>query len=275
VGYEEISSVGMRFGDPATVLSFVAGLTVHARLIPRVVVLPLRSPFAIAQAFATLDSVSGGRVTLGVGVGHIPEDFAMLGVPFSRRGVITDEYLSVILSAWEGNARSARSDREEGTHAFSLLIKPLQVPRPPIWIGGNTKFALQRAVKFGDGWTPSAYPYNEPTFDRVLLTPGELANAVEWARLRRHELGKANLHVNVSSGPPLRLTRTRHHRDRKRKDVTQFSCVGTASELAEEFSVYRAAGASSFSVNFPQESLGEYLRAAEAFATTVWPMAKV
>ncbi|MFI1814571.1 LLM class flavin-dependent oxidoreductase [Streptomyces sp. NPDC020422] len=116
------------FYEPFTTLSWLAGVTARLRLGTTVLVLPYRHPLLVARMTANLNALSGGRFVLGVGVGWARQEFAALGVPFSRRGRITDEHLAAL--------------REAGTGSV------------PLWVGGNSEAGVRRAVAFGDAWHP-------------------------------------------------------------------------------------------------------------------------
>src|SRR5262245_12504541 len=88
------------FGAGST-LAFVAAVTKRIRLLPHVLVLPYRHPMVVAKQWGTLDALSGGRVILGIGSGHVKAEFATLGADYDHRGKITDEYLRAIAAAWE------------------------------------------------------------------------------------------------------------------------------------------------------------------------------
>ena len=120
------------FYEPFTTLSWLAGVTTGLRLGTTVLVLPYRHPLLVARMSANLNQLSGGRLVLGVGVGWARQEFDALGVPFTERGKLTDEYLIALRDAW----------RAQGT-----------IPLP-IWVGGNSEAAIRRAATFGDAWHP-------------------------------------------------------------------------------------------------------------------------
>lgn len=139
--------------DPFVILSFVAAATRTLRLQTGILVLPYRHPFITARAVATLDVVSGGRVTLGVGAGYLKGEYKALGVDFERRNEIMDEYLKAMKAAWgadeftfQGTGYQALGNR--------ILPRPIQRPHPPLLIGGNSRRAIRRAAELGDGWNP-------------------------------------------------------------------------------------------------------------------------
>ena len=110
-----VPSMGATWYEPATTLAFVAGVTQRIGLLTHVLVLPYHSPFDVAKQYATLDRLSGARVILGVGAGHLRGEFGALGAPFEERGAVTDEYIRIIKALWtdeeasfEGAYRSFR-----------------------------------------------------------------------------------------------------------------------------------------------------------------------
>jgi len=139
--------------DPFVAMGFAAARTATLRLIPNIVVLPYRNPFVVAKSGATLDLISGGRFTLGVGVGYLKREFTALGVDFDERGQLFDEALEVIRGIWTTDDFSY-----EGRHFTATGItahpRPASRPHPPIWIGGNTAAARRRVTMHGDGWCP-------------------------------------------------------------------------------------------------------------------------
>ncbi len=123
------------FYEPFTTLAWLAGLTHRIRLGTSVLIVPYRHPLLIARMAANLNRLSGGRLVLGVGVGWARQEFAALGVPFERRGALTDEYLRAVRAAW---------DDEQDYRAGHI----------PIWVGGNSDAALRRAVRLGQAYHP-------------------------------------------------------------------------------------------------------------------------
>jgi alkanesulfonate monooxygenase SsuD/methylene tetrahydromethanopterin reductase-like flavin-dependent oxidoreductase (luciferase family) len=118
------------FFEPFTTLSWLAGITTRVRLGTTVIVLPYRHPLLVARMAGNLSELSGGRLVLGVGAGGARQEFEALGVPFGRRGRLTDEYLGVL---------------RETLGAESEI---------PIWVGGNSDAAIRRAVRVGAAWHP-------------------------------------------------------------------------------------------------------------------------
>jgi probable F420-dependent oxidoreductase len=143
--------------DPFVALAFAAAATTRLRLQTHLCVVPYRNPFLTAKAVATLDSLSGGRVIFGAGAGYLEAEFRALGVDYAARNELFDEALVVMKQAWTGESLHAEGHgfSAQGHHA---LPRPAQRPHPPIWIGGNSRRAIRRAVDHGDGWMPIPNP---------------------------------------------------------------------------------------------------------------------
>ena len=138
--------------DPLIWLSWVASATTKLRLGTGILILPQRNPVVLAKSLGTLDSMSGGRVTLGVGVGWLKEEFEALGIPWERRGQRTDDYIGAMRALWDGD--SASFDSEHASFSgVSVNPKPAN-GRVPIVIGGHSKAAARRAGRLGDGFWP-------------------------------------------------------------------------------------------------------------------------
>ncbi|MCX4095907.1 TIGR03619 family F420-dependent LLM class oxidoreductase [Nocardia sp. alder85J] len=134
-------------------MAYLAGATERIRVNSCIAILPLQHPIVTAKALASIDWLSGGRVTVTFGVGWLPEEFAALGVPFHERGARSEEYVRAILELWtadepefSGEFVSFRDVRFEP--------KPVQSPHPPIWFGGDAAPVLRRAARYGTGWWP-------------------------------------------------------------------------------------------------------------------------
>jgi probable F420-dependent oxidoreductase len=107
-----------------------------------------------AKMLATLDVLSGGRVTAGMAVGWTEDEFKALGVPFRERGALTDEYITAFKALWTQNNPVFHGQHVHFEH-IAFEPKPVQKPHIPIWIGGNSRRAIRRAVALGDGWHPT------------------------------------------------------------------------------------------------------------------------
>jgi probable F420-dependent oxidoreductase len=139
-------------------LSFAAGVTRRVGLGTSVLVLPLRRPLVVAKQLASLDLLSSGRLIVGVGAGWLEGEFDACGVPFNRRGDLTDEAIDVLRACWSASPTSF----EGATVSFAdLKVQPLPGRHVPVWVGGTSERALRRAVEKGDGWQGAFLPGEE------------------------------------------------------------------------------------------------------------------
>jgi probable F420-dependent oxidoreductase len=179
--------------DPLLGLSFIAALTTRIRLATGVLLLPEHNPVLAAKQAATLDMLSGGRLTLGVGIGWSAEEFAALGIPFERRGRRTAEYIAAMRELWASDVASFSG---EFTHFDAVRVnpKPVRDRRVPVVVGGNSDAALRRAAEFGDGW----YGFNLPASsvaERVAVLDG-------YCRQRGRPLSDLSVAVALADGGP-------------------------------------------------------------------------
>ncbi len=139
------------FIDPLISLSHVAAATKKIRLGTGVNIFPQTNPLLFAKQAASLDALSGGRLTLGLGIGWLAEEYAAMGTPFKRRGARFDDYLAAVKKVWSGDVVEHESEFLSW-HGFKSHPTPVQTPHPPILIGGTSTKTLQRVVKAADGW---------------------------------------------------------------------------------------------------------------------------
>lgn len=162
---ERVGAMGEDWWDTVATLGWLAGITERLRLLSHVFVPAYRHPLQAAKAFSTLDVVSGGRVIMGVGAGHVVEEFEMLGLPFERRGELLDEAIDGLRAAFSDDYPSLPGPRWEvsdmGQHP-----RPVQEDGPPIWVGGSSTAAMRRAAIRGDGWLPQG-PVTPETVDTL------------------------------------------------------------------------------------------------------------
>lgn len=137
--------------DPWVLLGYLAAATSRIRLATNIFILPLRHPLQTARSVVSVDRVSGGRVTLGIGVGWLAEEFEYLGLEFANRGKQTDASIRAIRRLWTEDVIEVHDEFFDfGPVRFNP--KPLQQPCIPIEIGGASPAALRRAGTLGDGW---------------------------------------------------------------------------------------------------------------------------
>jgi len=180
------------FLEPLTCLAFLAGCTEKIMLGISVLVLPYRHPLYWAKVATTIDHLSRGRLILGVGVGWMVEEFNALGAPFHERGAVSDEQLEVAQQLW-GTDRSRFHGRYYRFEEVAFYPKPLQVPRIPIWVGGEGVRAQRRAASYGDAW----FPYF------VKITARELASRFDNVRRWAVEAGRDAEQITLACCLPI------------------------------------------------------------------------
>ncbi|MFI9616933.1 LLM class F420-dependent oxidoreductase [Streptomyces sp. NPDC052023] len=237
--------------DPVATLAHLAAVTERVRLLSHVAVVGLRHPLLTAKQYATLDHLSGGRLILGVGAGHVREEFEALGVDFRQRGAVLDETVDAL--------RAALGPEEFPAHHGKLYdFEGLgQLPRPaqqviPLWVGGSSPAAVRRAALKGDGWLPQGDPR-----DRL---PGQIATL----RRLRAEAGIATPLTVGAIAEPLYVGRPAW-------DVGRRTISGPPEALAESLRAYRAMGVHQIQVRFRSRSRTELIDQMEAFGAGVAP----
>jgi probable F420-dependent oxidoreductase len=151
VGAEGVDRFG-RVYDPIVTLGWIAGWTDRIGLGTSIVLVPLHHPIHLAKEAATLQELSGGRFTLGVGVGWHAEEFGFMGVEFRGRGRRTDEAIRLTRALWSGE----RDFQGEFWSFENATFAPVPSPQPEIWVGGSSDRAIRRARELGDVWHPSS-----------------------------------------------------------------------------------------------------------------------
>lgn len=164
--------------DAVTTMAALAARTSTIRIGSAIVILPLRPPAAVAKSVSTLDIISGGRVTLGIGVGgEFPKEFEVCGVPVSERGGRTNEAIEVMRALWTQDSASYHGTYFQFTEV-AMMPKPVQVGGPPIIIGGRSDAALRRAARLGDGYMP------------YLFTPEQFTTGLDKVQTYAAEAGR-------------------------------------------------------------------------------------
>ena len=141
------------FFEPVSLLGWLAGVTETMEIGTTVLIVPYRTPLETAKSFANVDQLSAGRFILGVGIGWAQDEFQALGVPFRSRGAMTNEYLEAIKLLWTQDVASYEGKYASFKDVYTAP-KPIQIPHPPIWVGGPSDAALRRPVRYGDAWHP-------------------------------------------------------------------------------------------------------------------------
>jgi probable F420-dependent oxidoreductase len=246
--------------DPFVALSFAAAATERIRLHTNLVVLAYRNPFLAAKSIASLDVLSGGRTIIGIGAGYLEGEFRALGSDHARRNELTDEAIRAMTAAWSG--AEIRYEGEGFSAEGNLMLpRPVQLPRPPLWIGGNSRRAMRRVVELADGWSPMPTPGAAIATDRLktanIETVGDLAGRIAELRQMFADAGREDEPAVAFTPPSMLMTR-------KGESISSELFVDEAGQLAD-------AGVSALTVSFPARSRPEFLAAMDRFATEVIP----
>ena len=140
--------------EALTTLAYLAAVTSRVCLGTEVLVLPQRQPALVAKQVSTLDTLSGGRIRLGVGVGWQESEYEALGERFGTRGARMDEAIGLLRAYW-ADAEVTTAGAHYRTISMAMEPKPPQGGRLPIWIGGHSEAAFRRVGRLGDGWLAS------------------------------------------------------------------------------------------------------------------------
>jgi probable F420-dependent oxidoreductase len=141
--------------DPVVPLALVAGETDRIRLGTATICAPFTAPALLAKTLTSLDVVSGGRLTAGLGLGWMPQEYAAAGVPFERRGARMDEYLRCLEALWTQDPVEFAGDFYTVPRSH-VGPRPVQRPHPPVLLGGAAAPALRRAGRLAQGWIASS-----------------------------------------------------------------------------------------------------------------------
>jgi probable F420-dependent oxidoreductase len=238
--------------DTVATLGFLAAATRRVRLLSHVYVLPYRHPLATAKAFATLDALSRGRVILGVGAGHLEAEFDALGVPFTGRGRALDEAIDLVAAALSDEF-PAHDGAAWAVHDLGIAPRPVQRPRPPIWVGGSTRAAMRRAAERGDGWLPQGTPR------------AELPAAIAFIRAHR---SKTRGEVPIEIGAISQFL----YVGRPSFEVGSSTLTGAPEQLAASLRELKAMGVDHCGVRFRARSADELIDQIGAFGAEVGPL---
>jgi probable F420-dependent oxidoreductase len=174
-----------RFTEPFATLAHLAAVTSRIRLGTGILILPLHAPLSIARSIATVDALSGGRVSLGLGVGWMREEFDAVGQDFTTRGRRMDEMIAVLHTLFT-ESRPSFAGEFYVLPEMGFEPKPVQRPGPPFLVGGSSDAALRRAARVGDGW----YGGQE--------SPEQVAGVIATLNRYREEYGRADLPFEVT-----------------------------------------------------------------------------
>jgi probable F420-dependent oxidoreductase len=241
--------------EQLSLMAFVAGKTRSLRLISSVMILPYRNPVVTAKMLATIDVLSRGRVTVGVGVGWLREEFEALGAPdFDRRGAVSDEYLRIFKALWTQDPASYHGEFYR-FDSVRCLPHPAQKPHPPIWVGGHSKAALRRVARLGDGWHPvGANP-------AVPLRPPELRALLDDLRRLTEAEGRDPSKLTISYKAPIYDSGRGVDGGAERRPFS-----GSQQAIADDIGTFAGLGVSELIFDFRSDSLADSLDRMARFA---------
>ncbi len=233
--------------ESLSLLSFVAAATERVRLGTSVYLMPLRHPTTTAKVAATLDVLSGGRLSLGIGVGgEFPLEFEATGVHVSQRGSLTDEGIEILRKLWRRDA-CGHQGRHFRFSPVSIEPKPVQVGGPPLLIGGRKQPALRRAGRLGDGYishmcSPAMYRQHLESIRDHAIEAGREGRPFETLTFIFMLLDQSFEAALERAATMLGTIYNRPFRDAARK----YCLLGTAEDCLEQMHAFVQAGSRHF-----------------------------
>lgn len=222
-------------------MSWIAAKTSRIRLVAAVLVVPHRPAVLSAKMLATLDVLSGGRLTVGIGAGWLKTEFdAVVTTPFPERGAVTDEYIDAFKVLWTESSPkfSGKYSKFDG---IVLEPKPVQKPHPPIWVGGEGPAALRRAARVGDAW----YPIGSNN-QHLLDTLPRLQAGIARLREAEQKAGRAPGSVGVA----FRVKRYGTAVPPRANDGERRLFSGSEADLIADFRTLRQLGVGAIDIDF-------------------------
>ncbi|MEU0626231.1 LLM class F420-dependent oxidoreductase [Streptomyces sp. NPDC005989] len=237
--------------DPVATLAYLAGITERVLLMSHVAVVGLRHPLVTAKQYATLDHLCGGRLILGVGAGHVAEEFEALGADFDGRGRVLDETIDALKAALGPEEYPEFAGERISFGGLGQLPRPAQ-ERVPVWVGGSSPAAVRRAAVRGDGWLPQGDPREK--------LPAQIARLKE---LREAAGVEAPIVIGAITEPL--------YIGEPDWSVGRRTLTGKPEALAQSLRAYAAMGVHQIQVRFRSRSRSELTDQMAAFAAEVAP----
>jgi len=271
-----IDDFGPVFYESLTVLAYLAGVTSTISLGSSVIVLPYRNPIYLAKVASSIDSLSHGRLILGVGVGGVEAEFKQISVSWEDRGDLSDEAIRIFQELWTSENPSIKSKNYQFSE-IQFYPKPVQKPHLPLWIGGNTRRALRRVVEFGDVWHPSRMSLDMAAVSGVKMAMPEmtldlLAERTPQLWRLAERAGRDPQEIGIAVREPLKFV----------SDPTLYSeawpLLGTVAQVIGNVGRFRDAGVGHLVMDtfygitqLHDETEASILATMERFATEVMP----
>lgn len=231
--------------ESITSLAFLAASTRTIHLGISTLVLPQRNPVEVAKSLATLDVLSGGRILVTAGIGWSKGEYQNLGYNFQNRAKRMNEALQVLRTIWRGQTRVSYKGKYYQFEDLVISPTPVQAGGPPLWVAGNSIFALKRAVLLSDGWHPNA------------TSPENLQNQLTQVK-------------------PLLMNRpftvaVRFRLDFNQPEISGNMLSGTNENIINQLKTYQASGMNYALINFKANSQAERERFMKNFIREIKP----
>jgi len=246
-------AMGTIWYDTTATLGWLAARTTRTHLLSHVLILAQRHPLRAAKELATIDLLSGGRLIVGVGAGHVPEEYELLTGDFAQRGRHTDEAVAALALAFTTEFPELPGPRFPAS-GMGIAPRPVRQPRPPIWIGGSSPAAIRRTAAYGDGWLPQG------------TRRRDLPEQIARLRNLRDELGGAPIDIGTIVEPIYLATGTRSW------DLPGYVLQGGADEIASSLRELVFMGVNHLQVRFMARSVEEFCEQTAAFGAEVGPL---
>jgi probable F420-dependent oxidoreductase len=241
------------YHDALTVLTSIACATKVVRLGTSVLVLPWHDPARLGKMLATLDHLSGGRVTLGVGVATTRDEYDNLGVDFTTRGKRMDEIIGALQALW-----TQEMPKFSGTFynysGLKFSPKPLQKPYPPLLIGGSSRAAHLRTARFGDGW------------HALRQSPAQIADGRARIIALTEAAGRDSSGLEFSLTIPIRFT----DKPPGKSVMDRTALTGTEEDIVETVVAYRDAGLDEIVISDSSADMDSNTEVMVRFMERVW-----
>ena len=246
--------------EQLALISFVAGITERVRLVTSVMILPHRNPLLTAKMLATIDVLSKGRLTVGVGVGWMREEFdALDAADFEKRGRASDEYIEILEKCWTQDPVS-HSGEFYAFETLHCLPHPVQEPHPPIWVGGHSPASLRRVARFGDGWQPVGGTTASP------LPPAEFQTLLDRLKRLTEAEGRDYASLTIAYKAPS------YDPGRVPQGHDRLLFTGEPGRIAEDILAYQAMGVAEVSFDFRSPPVSKALDRMHQFMEEVAPI---
>lgn len=272
------------FFEPLIIFSNLAVLTKRIRLGTSVIIAPIRNPVVLAKQAITLDHVSNGRFTLGIGLGAYKEEFEACGYR-GKRGELLDE-ITIVLRNLFDNPVVSFAGKYIKIKEVEMNPRPLQKPFP-LYLGGNSPQVLRRVALYGDGWTPAA------------LTPEELEEATRKIKQLKEEANRGSVKIEVAPEfgcsiskdsssarkaflkslmykhlKSLRASTLKNLRSFDNEELIKRNFVGSPAEIINKIELYESVGVDHLWFDFIASSVKELIEKMELFSKEVLPSFK-